>query len=117
MKKEQALKIIFQCADKFEKNLANKNLLFVCSDKKMNISTVEVAFIRSNFLHMTGVKFNTGKRLSANEFYKMCLDRRLSLKDFDDMLYFMHDITLEHFNNYVKVNSQAEQNKIFVKTK
>lgn len=83
MKKEQALKIIFQCADKFEKNLANKNLLFVCSDKKMNISTVEVAFIRSNFLHMTGVKFNTGKRLSANEFYKMCLDRRLSLKDFE----------------------------------
>ena len=33
------------------------------------------------------------------------------------MLYFMHDIALEHFNNYVKVNSQAEQNKIFVKSK
>lgn len=83
MKKEQALKIIFQCAAKFEENLANRNLLFVCSDKKMNISIVEVAFIRSNFLHMTGVKFKNSKRLSANEFYKMCLNRRLALKDFD----------------------------------
>ena len=46
-----------------------------------------------------------------------CSYYQISLKDFDDMLYFMHDITLEHFNNFVKINSQSEQNKIFVKSK
>ena len=39
------------------------------------------------------------------------------LKDFDDMLYFAHDNVIEHFNNYIKINSQSEQNKSFIKTK
>jgi len=46
-----------------------------------------------------------------------CKHYQISLKDFDDMLYFMHDFTLEHFNNFIKVNSQSEQNKSFIKTK
>ena len=46
-----------------------------------------------------------------------CKHYQISLKDFDDMLYFMHDFTLEHFNNFVKINSQSEQNKSFSKSK
>lgn len=46
-----------------------------------------------------------------------CAHYQISLKDFDDMLYFMHDIVLEHFNNFVKINSQSEQNKTFMKSK
>lgn len=46
-----------------------------------------------------------------------CAHYQISLKDFDDMLYFMHDSIIEHFNNFVKVNSQSEQNKSFIKTK
>lgn len=83
MKKEEALKIILACADKFQKNLVNKNLLFICADKNRNISTMEVAFVKGNYLHMTGVKFRKDKKLSANQFYKMCLKRRLSVNDFE----------------------------------
>lgn len=83
MKKEEALRIIFTCADKFEQNLANKNLLFICVDKHMKINTMEVVFSRANYLHMTGIKFCEGKKLSANQFYKMCIKRRLSTKDFE----------------------------------
>ena len=46
-----------------------------------------------------------------------CSHYQISLKDFDDMLYFIHDIALDHFNNFVKINSQSEQNKTFVKSK
>ncbi len=52
MKKEEALKIILACADKFQKNLVNKNLLFICADKNRNISTMEVAFVKGNYLHI-----------------------------------------------------------------
>ncbi len=83
MEKEEVLKIIIACADKFEKNLANKNLLFICTDKHMKISTMEVIFSKGNYLHMTGIKFRKDKKISANEFYKRCLNRRLSVKDFE----------------------------------
>ena len=46
-----------------------------------------------------------------------CKHYQISLKDFDDMLYFAHDCVIEHFNNFVKINSQSEQNKSFIKTK
>ena len=83
MKKEEALKVILACAEKFEANLANKNLLFVCVDKNMKASTMKVVFSRGNYLHMTGIKFKNGKKLAANQFYKLCLKRRLSVNDFE----------------------------------
>ena len=46
-----------------------------------------------------------------------CTHYGISLKDFDDMLYFYHDQLIVHFNNFVKVNSASEQNKLFTKTK
>ena len=73
------------------------------------------------FVYTKGAKAsqeqNKIDNISKEDKEQYCKHYQISLKDFDDMLYFMHDIALEHFNNYVKVNSQAEQNKIFVKTK
>jgi len=46
-----------------------------------------------------------------------CKHYQISLRDFDDMLYFTHDSVIEHFNNFVKINSQSEQNKTFTKSK
>ena len=83
MKKEEALQILFQCADKYEENLANKNLLLICVDKQLSLSSLELVFNRGNFLHMTGIKFKDDKLLPANQFYKMCLKRRLSINDFE----------------------------------
>ena len=54
--KEQALQIIIECAKKYKENLLNRQLLFICSDKNNNISSLEVSFDASNFLHLTGVK-------------------------------------------------------------
>lgn len=83
MKKEAALKIICDCAQTYHEVLEGRNLLFVCAGPNGQISTLEIVFTGSNFLHMTGVKFRTVPRLSASEFYSRCLHHRLRPSDFD----------------------------------
>ena len=84
MDKKEALKILFLCADQYQNNLVNKNLLLMCANSSMNkVVAVEMQFETKNFLHLTGVKFKTGKRLPPDTFYTWCLTRRLSLNDFE----------------------------------
>lgn len=84
MDKSEALKILFRCAEQYKKNLDNRNLLLICANNSMNkIIAVETQFEPKNFLHLTGVKFQEGKRLSPDTFYTWCLTKRLSLNDFE----------------------------------
>ena len=67
--KEKALQIIIESARKYKENLLNQQLLFICSDKHNIISSLEVSFDASNFLHLTGVKTNTVVIFYINLFY------------------------------------------------
>lgn len=73
------------------------------------------------FVYTKGAKatqeLNKVDDISKEDKESYCKHYQISLKDFDDMLYFAHDISLAHFNNYVKVNSTTEQNKTFSKSK
>lgn len=73
------------------------------------------------FVYTKGAKasqeLNNIDNISKEDKELYCAHYQISLKDFDDMLFFMHDLTLNHFNNFVKINSQSEQNKSFVKSK
>lgn len=79
MKKQDALRIIFECADKYRNSFAGNNFLFICSNAKV----INTTFVGANFLHMTGVKFAQVKRIEANAYYDLCLNRRLREADFD----------------------------------
>jgi len=83
MTKEEALNIILRCAEQYKNNLVNRNLLFICIDSALKVHSFEVVFAGSNFLHMTGVKFLSKPVISPNAFYSRCIDKRLSVKDFD----------------------------------
>ena len=61
--KEDALKIIVDVATEYEGRLRDNHFLIIYSQKN-KISTVQVGFRDSNYLHMTGVK----SRLSAPVF-------------------------------------------------
>lgn len=87
IEKKEALKRIFECAELYKKNLAGYNLLFICSNKAMEISSLETRFEGAHFLHMTGVKFLNIPPMSAKAFFQRCLDQRLSVDDFDMDLY------------------------------
>mgnify|MGYP000166932892 CR=1 FL=1 len=59
----------------------DRTLLFVLMDKHKNISSAEVSFCRNNFLHLTGLKIHKIK-MSADQFFSLCVDGRLSARDF-----------------------------------
>ena len=79
MKKEEAIRIITSCAIIYRDKLTNKNLLFIYGDP-LKPETLETVFYSRQFHHLTGVKTND---ISPIQFYKRCLDNRLSPRDFD----------------------------------
>lgn len=93
--KKDAVRIVVGCAKKYEQELADKKLLLVCSDKHHNVSCVELAFYKRNYLHLTGLKLHNRyvkdktetsaeqDVISAEDFYTRCLAGRLSVEDFD----------------------------------
>ena len=89
MKKEKALKIVTECAARYEDELNNKNLLFICMDKHGRISTMEVRFYAWNYLHLTGLELSKvnswrGKTSTpAQRFYDACLASKLTTTDFE----------------------------------
>lgn len=84
MDKTDALRIIIECACYYKSNYEKKNLLLVCANSGLNkITTIEVSFEGKNFLHLTGVKFPKGNRMSAADFYTAALAKRLSLDSFE----------------------------------
>lgn len=92
--KKKAVSVITKCAIKYKENLLDTSLLFVCTDKHKKIVIREIVFEAGNFLHLTGCK--TAKReiinpdgtveiqkLSAPDFFKHCVNGRLSEDDFE----------------------------------
>ncbi len=81
MKKEQAIKIITECAKIYNENLENKNLLFIFG-MESSPEFFEASFLPRNFLHLTGVKIIDGRIFGSVDFYGRCLRGRLSPYDF-----------------------------------
>ena len=92
--KETAIKTVVNCAEKFHMHLEGRSLLMVLSDKHKNISCIEFYFYGYNFLHLTGLKVKrksvsssennpNNDIISANDFYKRCLEHKLSASDFE----------------------------------
>jgi hypothetical protein len=84
MNKSEALKLIIESAEYYKINYENRKLLLVCSNNSLKkITVMECAFDRTNFMHLTGVKFSEGHRLPAEVFYNSAIGRHLSFDAFD----------------------------------
>ena len=81
MKKEDAIRIITNCANDYHTYLENQNLLFLFGDSK-NANFFEASFLPRHFLHLTGVKVKSENTSGSSNFYNRALDRRLSPDDF-----------------------------------
>ena len=82
MNKSEAQKVLFECAELYKNNLIDYNLLFLCAGKNRKMNALEMQFSTTGFLHLTGVKF-PGKKIPARAFFDKCINRRLSLAEFD----------------------------------
>lgn len=81
MKKEDALKIIVQCAKVYNSNLVDRNYLFVYQILPRKIECLDTLFQSRNFMHLTGVKDTSGR--GSVWFFNACVASRLSVHDFD----------------------------------
>ena len=66
----------------YKKNLVDKSLLFITTDKHKSVHCLEVTFDISNFLHMTGFKLRKPS-INARHFFNLCYDKRLTEADFE----------------------------------
>lgn len=93
--KEDAIKIVTSCAQKYKDELDGNTLMFVCKDKHNVISCFEFSFRPENFMHLTGLKTirnaaelknanrTDAEIISAADFYSRCLNHKLSPRDFE----------------------------------
>lgn len=82
MKKQDALKVIVECAKLYKQNLVNKDLMFITIVNQNKFSFLEVKFLKRNYLHLTGVVL-TSEKLNAKLFYNKCIGGKLSINDFE----------------------------------
>lgn len=54
--KKKAIKIVTECAIKYKRNLLDRSLLFVCTDKHKHVSVVELKFEAGNIQACLGMK-------------------------------------------------------------
>lgn len=58
MKKNEAIKIVHEAAHKYEQYLVGKKTLVLFFKDKKQIDSLEVSFMATNFLHLTGFVHN-----------------------------------------------------------
>lgn len=76
--KKKALSIIVEAAKQYDEKLKGQHFLILYRDGKEQ-KYAEIGFRDLNFLHLTGVK----TKLPAQRFYSLCIDGKLSEKDFE----------------------------------
>lgn len=77
-KPEEALKIILAVAEDYHNVLDGKNYMIVYYENK-ELKCKLLSFNGANFCHLTGSK----TKVTPTQFYKLCLDGKLSIKDFE----------------------------------
>lgn len=95
MDKRKAIQIMTRAAALYHENLEDQKVIFLYgvpaevkkqiqaeSGQLLSIKSYEVAFNRSNFLHLTGVRVNSSGVASAIHFFEKCLGNRLTQEDF-----------------------------------
>ena len=78
--KEAAKGILFAGAAKYKEKLSDRQFLLIYKDTvSKDVKSAVVTFKSTNFKHLTGVM----TELSATRFFRICLDKRLSIKQFE----------------------------------
>ena len=94
MRIHDAIRIAVNCAEKYENEVRNRNLLFLFQDKGCRINGIELIFRAQHFMHLTGLKAkNKQHPISAPDFYKKCLLSQKKIKKAT------HNITIYRYIN------------------
>ena len=83
MTKESVLGVLFFQAENYQKNLENKEMLFLFGNlQEDDMEYIEVKFTKEHFFHLTGVKLSKQSTIhNSFEFYDACINHRLKPSD------------------------------------
>ena len=107
MKKEEAIRIITECAKRYHENLERQNILFMFGSPQLP-EYFEVAFLPRNFLHLTGVELTGNRFKSSVDFYDRCLKERLNPSDFSMPPFGMSDVKLTVLPQLMSIHKTAK---------
>lgn len=105
MNKSEAISIISKCADTYKNFLDGKQVVFVYRDESNHPNYTEVKFRSYNFLHFTGVTLRKG--LTANDFYRYALNKRLSERDFSFKSNHTTELKLKVLSTIMNIDTRA----------
>lgn len=83
-KKKETFKTISKCLIEYDKNLRNKNVMFIVEYRDKSIKKEEVYFPRTSYYHLTGIIMydKEGKRVNSYKFYNLLKDKRINLNEY-----------------------------------
>lgn len=105
--KETILRTVIQAAELYNKNLANKNIIFVGETPKHNLFYLESLFNDYNFLHLTGLEYMK----SARQFFNDCINHRLNAKNIvipNNKIQYVY-LKMQVLLNAMAINKNAER--------
>ncbi len=119
MDRKEALSIVYNCAKIYSKNLQDYNIMFVIENKKSAASNTSIEFIETiyyshNFLHLTGMEYNSKNRSIkskyqlATEFYYNLLNGKVSYKDINYKNPFTTQLKLDILNQLGNIEKSAK---------
>lgn len=111
MDKKRALSVIYNCAKKYDENLKNQNIMFIIENRKFKekISFIETIFYIHNFLHLTGIDYNSRKNLkTAKSFYSNLLKGKISYKNINYKNPITTEFKLEILYNLCAIDKTAK---------
>lgn len=111
MDKKQALSVIYDCAKKYDKNLKNDNIMFIIENKKgkKKLSFIQTIYYAYNFLHLTGINYDSNKNLkTAKNFYSNLLKGKISYKKISFKNPITTELKLEILHNLCSIDKTAK---------
>ena len=103
---DEIIKRICESAQKYKRNLLNKNIMFITKNKKIKkIEFIQTVFLKSNFLHLTGIKYYK----SSNKFFEDCLENKVSSDKLLIKNKVFTQLKLEILENAMSVNKSAKR--------
>lgn len=84
--KEDARRMVLNCAKQYQKKLLNKKLLIIYRERKdQSIRFIEVVFYERNYQHLTGVELLDQEghvlRGQSINFHRKCIENKLSVNE------------------------------------
>lgn len=105
--KKDIIKKINDAALLYQKNLLNKNIMFVFENKDNSLSYIETLFRDKNFQHLTGLKY----KYNSKRFFNDCIANVISPNDIfisDDKIVFTY-LKLEVLLSAMSINKIAKR--------